>query len=67
MSLGADAITFLAKLAPEALPAVGRLFSAILAGDAAKAQREARVAAETIAAKQAVRAAAKAASKALRK
>ncbi len=62
-----NALDFLAKLVPEALPAVGRMFSAIIAGDAAKAQREARVAAETMAAKQAVRAAARAAAKVLKR
>jgi hypothetical protein len=62
-----NVLDFLAKAPPEAIPAFGRLLSALLAGDAAKAQREARVTAETIAAKQAVRAAARAAAKALRR
>lgn len=49
-------VDFLAKLPPDALPGLWRLFTAILSGDAAKAQREARVTAETVAAKQAIRA-----------
>lgn len=49
-------VDFLAKLPPDALPGLWRLLAAILAGDTAKAQREARVTAETVAAKQAIRA-----------
>lgn len=56
MSIGSDVLTFLAKLPPEAVNGVGRMLKAVLAGDAAAAQREARVAAETVAAKQAIRA-----------
>lgn len=66
-SIGADVLTFLAKLPPEALPATGRMLSAVLAGDPAKAEREARIAAQTVGIKRAARAGAKAASKALKR
>ena len=46
MSLGADVLTFLARLAPEAARTLPRLLSAILAGDVARAEREARAAAQ---------------------
>lgn len=48
-------VEFLAKLPPEALPAVWRMFTAILSGDSAKAEREARVSAETVASKKTIR------------
>lgn len=53
----AKIVDFLAKLPPEALPAVWRMFTAILSGDTAKAEREARVSAETVASKRGMRAA----------
>jgi hypothetical protein len=64
-NIGSKVLEFLAKMPAEAIPSFGRLLSALLSGDAARAQREARVTAETIAIKQATRASAKAAKKAL--
>ncbi len=52
-----NVLEFLGKLPPEAFTAFGRLLTALLAGDTAKAEREARVVAETVAAKKAMRAA----------
>jgi hypothetical protein len=66
-NIGAKILEFLAKLPPEAIPSVGRLLNALLAGDVAKAQREARITAETIAIKRATRLAAAAASKAVKR
>ncbi len=46
----------LGALPSETIPAVGRLLAALLSGDVAKAQREAKFVAEGISAKQAIRA-----------
>lgn len=54
--IGSDVLSFLAKLPPEAVAGFGRLLKALLAGDPDKAAREARVTAETVAAKQTIRA-----------
>lgn len=51
-----NVLDFLAKIPPEAVAGFYRLLKALLDGDAGKAEREARVTAETIAAKQAIRA-----------
>jgi hypothetical protein len=66
-NIGAKVLEFLAKMPAEAIPSFGRLLGALISGDAAKAQNEARITAQTIALKQATRAAAKAASKALKR
>jgi hypothetical protein len=44
----------LSRVPAEAFPVMGRLLTALLAGDTDKAEREARIAAETIAAKRAI-------------
>jgi hypothetical protein len=49
---GADILTFLGKLPPEAFKLLGGLFSAILAGDTAKAERAAKAAAQAVALRQ---------------
>lgn len=50
-------LELLSKLPPEAYDAFGRLLSALLSGDAEQAEKEARVAAETVASKAAIDAA----------
>lgn len=47
-------LELLAKLPPEAYEAFGRLLTALLSGDAEQAEKEARVAAETIASKKVI-------------
>lgn len=54
-------LDFLAKMPPEAFSAFGKLLTALLAGDPAKAAQQARITAETIAIKQSTRATVKAA------
>lgn len=49
-------VQLIGALPPEVVPAVGRLLSSLLSGNAEKAAREARFVAEGIAAKQAIRA-----------
>lgn len=52
-----EVLLMLSKIPAEAFPAMGRLLTALISGDTEAAQREARVTAETIAAKRAVHAA----------
>ncbi len=52
-----DFFLLLSRIPPDAFPAMGRLVTALLSGDHAAAEREARVTSETIAAKKAVHAA----------
>jgi len=47
-------LEMLSKVPPEAWDGLGRTIGAIGEGDAAKAEREARVTAETVAAKRAI-------------
>lgn len=49
-----EVLLLLSRIPAEAFPAMGRLLNALLAGDTEKAEREARVTAETIVAKRAV-------------
>lgn len=58
-----ELLALLAKVPPEAYAALGRLISALLSGDAARARREAERTAAAIAAKKAIRAGAKAAKR----
>ncbi len=51
-----EVLLLLSKIPTEAFPAVGRVLAALLSGDHAAAEREARVASETIAAKRIVHA-----------
>lgn len=46
-------LLLLSRVPAEAFPAMGRLLTAMLAGDHAAAEREARITSETIAAKRA--------------
>ncbi len=52
-----EVLLLLSRIPAEAFPAVGRVLTALLAGDKDAAEREVRVATETIAAKRAVHAA----------
>jgi hypothetical protein len=52
-----DVLLLLSRIPTEAFPALGRLLTALLAGDKDAAEREARVTTETIVAKRAVHAA----------
>lgn len=49
-----EVLLLLSRIPAEAFPAMGRLLSALLAGDKEAAEREARVTAETVAAKRAI-------------
>ena len=49
-----EVLLLLSRIPVDAFPAMGRLLHALLSGDAEKAEREARVTAETIVAKRAV-------------
>ncbi len=52
-----EVLLLLSRIPAEAFPAIGRVLTALLSGDQEGAAREARVAAETVAAKKAVHAA----------
>lgn len=59
-----EVLLLLSRIPAEAFPAMGRLLNALLSGDTEKAEREARVTAETIVAKRAVHEAFRAGQKA---